>query len=328
MPATVLVAPGERPAIGFALARVSAFYASGTKEQRDSAETLYEMLQGLEQTPPGVVEMDFLTQDAFLLGVRLFTTSVELEEYWLDARERADGRGAELEPPDQTLDSAVRHYFPELVDDPSGWDFDQARGSFNRLGFKVDRAVSTAAPRARALYNMDRDEMTDSAIAARERRPARRTEATSGVPVTGHASVATEERPSYPAPQGWGVDVQTGLSPDEIPAESFRALTVGSVTVLITNYGGNLGAISGRCSHQDANISKGHVQGARIQCPRHGAEFDLTTGRQLCPPFCPRWMAENGMKAKVLQAVTPEKTGGDLLTYPLRVENGEIIVRI
>lgn len=37
-------------------------------------------------------------------------------------------------------------------------------------------------------------------------------------------------------------------------------------------------AIGDRCSHAEASLSEGEVFGFAVECPRHGAEFDLTTG--------------------------------------------------
>jgi 3-phenylpropionate/trans-cinnamate dioxygenase ferredoxin subunit len=327
MPATVVVTPVERPVMGYALSRVVAFYAKGTTEQRESAASLAQMLAGLEATPEGAVEMEVLRQDAYLLGIRLFYTSVELEESWLDARDRAEGR--EVEPADPELERTVAKYFPELVRDPIAWNFDRVRGLFTDLGIKIDRTVTELAPRARGMYNSDREEMSDRATEIREENARRRLTAAEATQASagGGAAVATAERPPVMA-LGWGVEFATGLSPDDIPAESFRVLSVGSVRVLITNFGGQLAAVDGNCTHQRATLTKAHVEGTAIECPRHGATFDLRTGEQLCPPFCQKWMDHHGMVGKLIAMATPNKKDGDLPRYPLRIENGEIVLRV
>jgi nitrite reductase/ring-hydroxylating ferredoxin subunit len=338
MPETMVVAAVERPALGFALQRAVSFYGRGTAEQREVAASLAQMLAGLEATPPGAVEMEFLTQDAFLLGIRMFYTSVELEEYWLDARERLEGR--ETEPPDPELEQAVGHFFPELLEDPAKWDFEPVRGIFSDLEAKLDRLVTALAPRARGMYNHDREEMSDKAVELREENARRRAAALSPVAAE-PAAVAAPAAPSAsqpaaaesaPPPEfvqpGWGVEFSTGLSPDDIPLTSFRVLNVGSVKVIISNYGGQLAAVDGMCSHQHAALAKGHVEGTTVECPRHGATFDLRTGKEICPPFCPKWMDRHGVVGKLLAAATPDKKGGDLPRYPLRVENGEIVLRV
>jgi nitrite reductase/ring-hydroxylating ferredoxin subunit len=326
MPATVLVAPEERPVAGFALLRASSFYARGTAEQRESAVSLREMLQGLEETPAGAVEMAFLNQDAYLLGVRLFFSSVELEEYWLDLAAR--GRGGEpLAPADPEVAPAADHFFPHLNTVPPDARFEAVRGLFTSLGFKVDRAVTDAAPRVRAMYNADREEMSDKAIAIREQHA--RSRALEGGGTGGLASPALAVADRKPAADwDWGVDVPTGFTPAEIPLDSFRALTIGSVRLFITNYGGQLAAVSGSCTHQQTALAKGRFSGTIVECPRHGAEFDLRDGSQVCPPFCQRWMERSGMKGRILALVTPEKKGGDLPKVPLSIRDGEIVLRI
>jgi nitrite reductase/ring-hydroxylating ferredoxin subunit len=43
-------------------------------------------------------------------------------------------------------------------------------------------------------------------------------------------------------------------------------------------------AVSAWCSHQKASIVHGDVNGHEIECPLHGARFDLRTGRHLSLP--------------------------------------------
>jgi 3-phenylpropionate/trans-cinnamate dioxygenase ferredoxin subunit len=38
-------------------------------------------------------------------------------------------------------------------------------------------------------------------------------------------------------------------------------------------------AIEDRCSHAEASLAAGEVFGTDVECPRHGAEFDLVTGK-------------------------------------------------
>jgi 3-phenylpropionate/trans-cinnamate dioxygenase ferredoxin component len=43
-------------------------------------------------------------------------------------------------------------------------------------------------------------------------------------------------------------------------------------------------AIEDRCSHDDNELFGGEVTDNTIKCPRHGAKFDLETGKALCLP--------------------------------------------
>ena len=42
--------------------------------------------------------------------------------------------------------------------------------------------------------------------------------------------------------------------------------------------------VEDRCSHDDAPLSGGSLEGRQIVCPRHGARFDVITGAVLRAP--------------------------------------------
>jgi len=43
-------------------------------------------------------------------------------------------------------------------------------------------------------------------------------------------------------------------------------------------------ALGDRCSHAEASLAEGEVIGDTVECPRHGAAFDLRTGAALNLP--------------------------------------------
>jgi len=54
--------------------------------------------------------------------------------------------------------------------------------------------------------------------------------------------------------------------------------------VAVFNVEGTLFAISDTCTHAEASLSEGRVSGETVECPLHGACFDLRTGEALTPP--------------------------------------------
>jgi 3-phenylpropionate/trans-cinnamate dioxygenase ferredoxin subunit len=42
--------------------------------------------------------------------------------------------------------------------------------------------------------------------------------------------------------------------------------------------------VADTCTHSDASLSEGEVNGFKIECWLHGAEFDLRSGAALTPP--------------------------------------------
>lgn len=64
--------------------------------------------------------------------------------------------------------------------------------------------------------------------------------------------------------------------------ESFRI--PGEVPIAVFNADGEIYAIDDTCSHQDASLSEGWLEGCFVECPLHAASFDLRTGMPTCLP--------------------------------------------
>lgn len=54
--------------------------------------------------------------------------------------------------------------------------------------------------------------------------------------------------------------------------------------IVILNINGEYYSIGDVCSHDDGPVGEGNVEGYEIICPRHGARFDLRTGKVLALP--------------------------------------------
>jgi len=67
----------------------------------------------------------------------------------------------------------------------------------------------------------------------------------------------------------------------EILDGKMKHVEVDGKEVLIANVGGNFYAVSDRCGHSNASLSKGVLTGNIVTCPLHGAQFDITTGRKV-----------------------------------------------
>lgn len=55
-------------------------------------------------------------------------------------------------------------------------------------------------------------------------------------------------------------------------------------SAVIWHIDGNFYAIEDRCSHDDNPLGEGELDGCAIVCPRHGARFDIRTGKALSMP--------------------------------------------
>ncbi len=70
------------------------------------------------------------------------------------------------------------------------------------------------------------------------------------------------------------------ISPGEMISVDFPS----GDAVLIANVGGNIHACDDICSHAYASLSEGDISGPEVECPLHGAVFNITTGEALTPP--------------------------------------------
>lgn len=91
----------------------------------------------------------------------------------------------------------------------------------------------------------------------------------------------------------------------DLPPGRVKVVEVDGERVALANLDGELRAIEDRCSHDDGPLGEGTLRGGEIECPRHGARFDVRTGRPLCLP-----------------AVLPVRT------YPVKLEGDEIQVSL
>jgi nitrite reductase/ring-hydroxylating ferredoxin subunit len=65
--------------------------------------------------------------------------------------------------------------------------------------------------------------------------------------------------------------------------------------IALFNCDGNYYAIDNECTHVGGPLCEGEIDGDRVICPWHGAEFDVKTGEVLGPP------AKNSVKSYRVQ---------------------------
>ena len=80
---------------------------------------------------------------------------------------------------------------------------------------------------------------------------------------------------------------------------------VAGHSIALYDADGNVFATNNICTHAYACLSDGWLDGEVIECPLHAARFDIRNGKVLDPPATE-----------------------DLKTYPVRIVDGEIQVRL
>ena len=71
---------------------------------------------------------------------------------------------------------------------------------------------------------------------------------------------------------------------DEIPPGGRKPVVVDEVPALILRVGDNFYCIEDTCTHDGGQMTNGPLIDKEIVCPRHGARFDIVTGKALCMP--------------------------------------------
>ena len=66
---------------------------------------------------------------------------------------------------------------------------------------------------------------------------------------------------------------------DDFPAGSRQTVDVDDVPIIVFNLDGQYFAIEDVCTHDDGPLGEGQLEGCEIECPRHGARFDVRTGQ-------------------------------------------------
>ena len=71
---------------------------------------------------------------------------------------------------------------------------------------------------------------------------------------------------------------------DELDSGEMMIVELGDDRILLANVEGNFHAIDDICSHAYASLSEGDLNGREVECPLHGAAFDLVSGEAVTPP--------------------------------------------
>jgi len=79
---------------------------------------------------------------------------------------------------------------------------------------------------------------------------------------------------------GW---VRVGTRSELLPGE-YKVVWDGDTPIAVYNIEGALYAVEDTCTHDGGELAGGEVFGFEVECPRHGARFDLRNGAVTKPP--------------------------------------------
>ena len=95
------------------------------------------------------------------------------------------------------------------------------------------------------------------------------------------------------------------MSTDDLPRNDVKGVSVGDRDIAIYTVGEAVYATDSVCTHGQAQLCDGYLDGNEIECPLHQGRFDVRDGKPLCAP--------------VTEA---------LRCYPVKVEGERVYLRV
>ncbi len=78
--------------------------------------------------------------------------------------------------------------------------------------------------------------------------------------------------------------LQKAIATDAVAPGRVEVVEVDGQEIALCNVDGVVSAIENVCRHDGSPLDQGELTGCQIECPRHGARFDVRTGKPLTLP--------------------------------------------
>lgn len=89
----------------------------------------------------------------------------------------------------------------------------------------------------------------------------------------------------------------------DVPLHEMRCVSLTDKNVLVAHTDSGFFVSDEMCTHEDARLCDGNLNGTMVKCPLHGSRFDLITGK-----------------------VQEDPAEENLQVYPVTVEDGTIYI--
>jgi len=105
---------------------------------------------------------------------------------------------------------------------------------------------------------------------------------------------------------------------EELRSGTMKKVFAEGQEILLMRVGDKYYAAGDRCPHMNGDLSQGKLEGTVVTCPRHGSQFDISSGQVV------RWL-KGGLMSKLGSVL---RTSKDLTVYNVKVEDGKILVEV
>ncbi len=90
---------------------------------------------------------------------------------------------------------------------------------------------------------------------------------------------------------------------DAVPADDVIGIDIAGKSVALYQVEGTIYATDNLCTHGNARLCDGFLEGYEIECPLHQGKFDIRNGKAMCAPLTE-----------------------DVRTYPVKIEGARVFV--
>jgi naphthalene 1,2-dioxygenase system ferredoxin subunit len=90
---------------------------------------------------------------------------------------------------------------------------------------------------------------------------------------------------------------------DDVPEDDVIGIVVAGRDLALYSAGGEIFATDNICTHGQARLCDGFLEGHEIECPLHQGRFDVRTGQPTCAP--------------VTEAIR---------SYPVKIDGGRVLL--
>jgi naphthalene 1,2-dioxygenase system ferredoxin subunit len=91
----------------------------------------------------------------------------------------------------------------------------------------------------------------------------------------------------------------------DVPEEDVMGVDIDAKSIALYQVDGEIVATDNICTHGNARLCDGFLEGHEIECPLHQGKFDIRSGKAMCAPLTE-----------------------DIRTYPVKIEGDRVFIEI
>ena len=95
------------------------------------------------------------------------------------------------------------------------------------------------------------------------------------------------------------------IATDDIPEDDVLGVDIEGKSIALYRVDGEVFATDNLCTHGNARLCDGFLEGHEIECPLHQGKFDIRSGKAMCAPLTE-----------------------DVKTYPIKIDGDRVFVAI